>query len=43
MKKLNVILSIVIFAISIFISSCTASGGVTISKQQNGNMIKSAK
>ncbi|HUX61033.1 MAG TPA: hypothetical protein VMV32_06960 [Ignavibacteriaceae bacterium] len=43
MKKLNVILSILIFAISIFIYSCTASGGVTISKQQNGKMINSTK
>ena len=43
MKKLNVILSILIFAISFFICSCTASGGITISKQQNEKMIKSTK
>ncbi|MHB8853306.1 MAG: hypothetical protein ACYC6P_08140 [Ignavibacteriaceae bacterium] len=43
MKKLNVILSILIFAISIFIYSCTASGGITISKQQNEKTVKLTK
>ncbi|MFA7229557.1 MAG: hypothetical protein WC061_11020 [Melioribacteraceae bacterium] len=35
MKKLNAIFLILIFAVSIFICSCSASGGVSVGKQQN--------
>jgi hypothetical protein len=43
MKKLNAIFLIVVFVVSMFICSCSASGGVSIGKQQNSNTVKSNK
>jgi len=43
MKKLNVIFVILIFAVSLLVSGCSASGKVAIDKQQNVNTVKLVK
>jgi hypothetical protein len=40
MKKLNAILLILIFAVSLFVCSCSASGGISVGKQQNTKTVK---
>ncbi|MCX6175513.1 MAG: hypothetical protein NTZ27_12240 [Ignavibacteriales bacterium] len=39
MKKLNATFLILIFAVSLFICSCSASGGVSVGKQQNAKTV----
>jgi len=43
MKKLNVIFVIIVFAVSLLVCSCSASGKVAINKQQNENTVKMVK
>jgi len=43
MKKLNVIFLVLIFAVSLFICSCSASGGVSVGKQQNAKTVTLSK
>ncbi len=43
MKKINAIFLILIFAISLIIYSCSASGGISVGKQQNTKTVKMSK
>jgi len=43
MKKLNAIFLILIFAVSLFVYSCSASGGISIGKQQSEKTVKLTK
>ncbi len=43
MKKLSAISLIVIFIVSLFVYSCSASGGVSVGKQQNSKTISLTK
>ncbi len=43
MKKLNAIFLILIFAASLIICSCSASGGISVGKQQNVKIVKLSK
>ncbi|MCX6168458.1 MAG: hypothetical protein NTX65_03895 [Ignavibacteriales bacterium] len=43
MKKLNAISLILIFIVSLFIYSCSASGGVSVGKQQNSKTVNLTK
>jgi hypothetical protein len=39
-KKLSAIFLIVIFSVSLLICSCSASGGISVGKQQNVKTVK---
>jgi len=43
MKKLNAMFLILVFAVSLFICSCSASGGVSVGKQQNAKSVTVSK
>ena len=43
MKKLNVIFLVLVFALSLVMYSCSASGGVTVGKQQSKDVIRTVK
>jgi hypothetical protein len=42
-KKLNVIFLVLVFALSLVMYSCSASGGVTVGKQQSKDVIRTVK
>jgi hypothetical protein len=42
-KKLNAIFLIVLFTLSLIVCSCSASGGISVGKQQNIKTVKLAK
>lgn len=43
MKKLNVIFLVLVFAVSLIMYSCSASGKVSVDKQQSGKIVRLAK
>ncbi len=43
MKKLSAVSFVLIIAISVLVSSCTASGKVTVQKQQNKSVVTNVK
>ncbi len=43
MKKLSAIFFILILAVSFFVYSCSASGGISIGKQQSEKIVKLPK
>jgi hypothetical protein len=43
MKKLNVIFLVLIFAVSLIMYSCSASGKVSVNSQHNGKTVRLAK
>jgi hypothetical protein len=43
MKKFNAIFLIALFALSLFMCSCSASGGISVGKQQNAKTVKIVK
>ena len=43
MKKFNALFLILIFAVSLLIVSCSASGGVSVGKQQNAKTLNTSK
>ncbi len=43
MKKLNALFLILIFAVSLLVCSCSASGGITVGKQQSTKTVQLSK
>jgi len=41
-KKLNAVLLVLVFAVSLFMYSCSASGKVSVDKQQSGKVVRLA-
>jgi hypothetical protein len=42
-KKLNALFLVLIFGVSLFMYSCSASGGVTVGKQQSKDVVRTIK